>query len=178
MLLALNCFFATLVIFCKNSLFALINLIFLIIGSCTILFYFKIEFLAFILLLIYVGAITILFLFIVMMLQLNEKETTVKESFYLSLNNCFLYVILLIKLSFILFYFNKKLALSMNKFSFEFIKYNTDINLFYKSIFFNSKDINFFLSLFTQKYFFFIIIGIILLFAMIGSISLCLKSKN
>jgi NADH:ubiquinone oxidoreductase subunit 6 (subunit J) len=172
-ILALNCGFATLVIFCKNSLYSLLNFILLILGLCIILFYFRIEFLALIILLIYVGAITILFLFIIIMLQLNEKSVVIKHQFYTALNDYLIYTVLLIKLSVILFYFNKKLALSINQFSFEFLKYNSDMNFFY-----NPKDTNFFLSLFINKYFFVILVGFILLFSMIGAISLCLKPQK
>jgi len=67
------------IIFCRNSLYSIISFIFLIIGSCFILFSLNVEFLIFILLLIYIGAISVLFLFVVMMLHLDEieKKTTI-----------------------------------------------------------------------------------------------------
>jgi NADH:ubiquinone oxidoreductase subunit 6 (subunit J) len=40
-----------------------------------------------------------------------------------------------------------------------------------------TNDAIIFLSLFTQKFYFFVLVGIILLFAMIGSIALCVKQK-
>ena len=77
-----NCFFASLVILNRNSLYSIVSLIFVIVGSCFMLFSLEIEFLAFILLLIYIGAIAVLFLFIMMMLRLNEEEIKKKKKFY------------------------------------------------------------------------------------------------
>lgn len=62
------------VIFSSNPIYAVISLIFVILGSSCILFLLKVEFLAFILLLIYIGAISVLFLFVVMLLQVNMNN--------------------------------------------------------------------------------------------------------
>jgi NADH-quinone oxidoreductase subunit J len=140
------------------------------------LFSLEVEFLAFILLLIYVGAIAILFLFIIMMLKLNKEEINSNKKFILSFKY-YIYILLLLKVTLFLFHFNKKLALSLDSFSYEFLKYNDDLNIFSMKIFQIENDIIIFFSIFTQKYFFFLIMGFILLFSMVGSISLCLKKK-
>lgn len=172
-LLIWNCFFASLVIICKNSLYSLISLIFVIIGCCLSLFFLKIEFLIFILLLVYLGAIAILFIFIIMMLELNKNENK-----KISFNSLFMSFLLFLKIIFILFYFSKQLALTINSFSYEYVKYNEDLDILYHFMKIEINDINFFINLFTQKYFIFIIISIILLFAMMGSIALCIKPKT
>ena len=172
-LLIWNCLFASLVIICNNSLYALICLIFVIIGSCLSLFFFKIEFLVFIILLVYLGAIIVLFLFIIMMLELNQDE---KKK--ISFNSLFISLLIFLKLAFILFYFSKQLALTINSFSHEYIKYNEDLDILYHFMKIEINDINFFINLFTQKYFIFIFISIILLFSMMGSIALCIKPKT
>ena len=79
-------FFATMVIFCQNSLYSILSLVFTIVGSCYILFSLQVEFLTFLLLLIYIGAITVLFLFVVMMLQLHQ-DSHKPSSFFMFTQN-------------------------------------------------------------------------------------------
>ena len=174
-----NFFFATMVSFCRNSLYSIISLVFLIVGCCFILFYLEVEFLTFILLLIYIGALSVLFLFVVMMLKLDQSEKQSNYKFTTFSKNYLLYAILGLKLFCFIFFFNKKLCFSLNFFSFEFLKYNKDLNESSFFLFENQNDSIIFLSLFSQKFLFFIIIGFTLLFSMVGSIALCLiKKKN
>jgi NADH-quinone oxidoreductase subunit J len=141
------------------------------------LFSLEIEFLAFILMLIYIGAISILFLFIIMMLKLNKEE--IHKNLYFALSSkYYIYILILLKIILFLFHFNKKLSLSLDNFSYEFLKYNDDLNIFSTKLFQIENDILIFFNIFTQKYLFFLIVGFILLFSMIGSISLCLKKKS
>ena len=141
------------------------------------LFNLNIEFLSFILLLIYIGAISVLFLFIMMMLRLNKQEIKKPKNFILSLKY-FLYIIIIFKINIILYFFVKKISINLNNISYEFIKYNNDLNIFYDKLFNTENDVILFFNIFTQKFYLFMIIGFILLFAMIGSIALCLKNKN
>jgi hypothetical protein len=118
------------------------------------LFCLEIEFLTFILLLIYIGAIAVLFLFMMMMLRLNNEK--IKKSFFFILSVKYLvYIILIFKINFIIFHFNKKICIALNSFSYEFLKYNDDLNIFYNHIFKIENDIIIFFSIFTQKFFFF-----------------------
>lgn len=125
-------FFATIVIFCRNSLYSILSLIIIIVSSCFILFTLKIEFLAFILLLIYIGGILVLFLFVVMMLQLYKDKKQI-TTFYLC-QNYLIYAFLFIKFIIFIFYFNKIFCSSINLISFEHLKYNKDTNLFFNFI--------------------------------------------
>jgi NADH:ubiquinone oxidoreductase subunit 6 (subunit J) len=177
LILIWNYFFATMIIFCRNSLYSIISLVFLIIGSSFILLSLKVEFLTFILLLIYIGAISVLFLFVVMMLKLDQTEKQVNSDFSILSKNYLLYIILSLKLCSFIYFFNKKLCFSLSFFSFEFLRYNKDINNSSYFLFDNLNDNIIFLSLFSQKSSFFVIIGLTLLFSMIGSIALCL-TKN
>ena len=165
------------IILCQNSLYSILSLVFLIVGSCFMLFVIKVEFLTLILLLIYIGAIVILFLFIIMMLQLDKVEKQIYFNFYIS-KQSLIYVILILKLCYFFFYFNKKLCLTLVFFSVEFIKYNKDISSFDHFLLNDSNDNIIFLSLFNQKFLFFIIVGFILLFSMIGSIALSLVKNK
>jgi NADH:ubiquinone oxidoreductase subunit 6 (subunit J) len=152
--------------------------VFLIVGCCFILFSLKVEFLTLILLLIYIGAISVLFLFVVMMLKLNKTEKRLDSNFSKFSKNYLIYILLSLKLSCFIFFFNKNLSFSLNFFSFEFLKHNKDINNSSFFLFENQNDSIIFLSLFDQNFLFFIVIGFILLFSMIGSISLCvIKNK-
>ena len=165
------------VIFCRNSLYSIISLVFLIVGSCFILFTLKVEFLTFILLLIYIGAMSVLFLFVVMMLKLDKLDKPKILNTSRVSKHYFVYLIIIVKVFCFIFYFNKKLCLSLNLYSLEFIKYNNDMENFHHFLFNNRNDNIIFLTLFSQKYLFFIIVGFTLLFSMIGSIALCL-TKN
>jgi len=122
-------FCSTIVIFCNNVLYSILGLIGVIVGSCSILFFLKIEFLSFILLLIYIGAILILFLFIVMMLELNVGELEKKESFSFSVQTM-LFAILGVKIFSFLYFFNKKICISLELVSDEFIKAEESIGYF------------------------------------------------
>ena len=169
-----NLFFATMVIFCRNSLYSILSLVFLIVGCCFILLMLKVEFLSFILLLIYIGAITVLFLFVVMMLQLDKTEKSITN---FDSTNYLIYFLLSFKIICFIFYFSKKLALALCFISFEFVAYNKDIDNYPLFLLENRNDNIIFLSLFSQKFIFFIIIGFTLLFSMVGSIALCLTKK-
>jgi len=72
----LDFFFETTVNFCRNSLYSIISLVFLIVGCCFIFFYLEVELLSLILLLIYIVVLKVLFLFVVMILNLDifKKE--------------------------------------------------------------------------------------------------------
>jgi NADH:ubiquinone oxidoreductase subunit 6 (subunit J) len=172
-----NLFFATMVIFSSNSLYSILSLIFLIIGSIFILFSLKIEFLSFILLLIYIGALVILFLFIIMMLDIAKEEESIKvTSFNLSMNLIF-YFLLAVKFLYYSFFFNKNLVVGISMISFEFTKYSQDTINYTSSSFYTGSDTIIFLSLFMTKNYLFVFVGLILLFSMFGSIALCVKTK-
>ena len=173
-----NYFFATMVIFCRNSLYSIISLIFLIISCCFILFTLEVEFLTFILLLIYIGALSVLFLFVVMMLKLDSAEKYQGSNPIIISKIYLFYILLSLKLSCFIYFFNKKFCFSLSFFSFEFLKYNKDIMNSSYFLFDNQNDSVLFLNLFSQNFLFFVIIGFILLFSMVGSIALCLiKNK-
>merc|ERR1712127_280892 len=125
------------------------NFILLILGSCLLLFYLEIE-----------------FLFIIMLFQLNKEEIKTRYIFNISSKYLFYFIL-----------FNKELIIILNNFSCEFNLYNDDLNIFYNTLFKLHNDIYIYLTIFNQYYFYFILLGIILLFSMIGSISLCLR-KN
>lgn len=175
-ILIISYFFATMIIFCRNSLYSIVSLIFLVLFSSLILFSLKIEFLTFILLLIYIGAITIIFLFVVMMLQLDKIDWLKLNSNYSTYH--FIYFLFIFKILFFIYFLTHKICIAINFISFEYVIYNKDINIFSNFLFNEKNDSIIFLSLFSQKYLLFITIGFILLLSMVGSIALCLIKKR
>ena len=181
-------FCAILVIYSQNPLWSILSFIGTIIGSTWVLFFLQVEFLTFIFLLVYIGAIAILFLFLVMMLELAHGKLGQKRFYFLDWKNIF-YFLIFIKLYSFLFYLSYNLWLPTQEVSYEFKvlqelwRHSTLVDGITKLSFYTpfnllGGDSVIFLSLFTQKYYFFLIVGFILLFAMVGAISLCIRKKN
>ena len=63
-------------------------------------------------------------------------------------------------------------------FSYEFNTFNNNIYYSFSTLLMIGGDSILFLNLFTQKHLFFILIGIILLFSMVGSIVLCVNQPE
>ena len=99
------------------------SLVFVVIGSCFILFALKVEFLALIFMLIYIGAIAILMLFIILILQLKEYKILYNMNFITNSTNL-LYLIFICKVFFYFYYYNKLLSIAISIFSYEYL--NTD----------------------------------------------------
>ena len=165
------------VIFSSNALYSILSLVFIIISGCFILFLLEIEFLSFIILLLYIGAIAVLFLFVVMMIQLNKNDSKKCNVSFLSSDGLF-YIVFGVKFFYFMLYFNSQLSNSISLFSFQFLKSYSVINYSFIDPLMIYGDSVIFLSIFTQKYFLFVLVAIILLFAMIGSILLCVQDNN
>jgi NADH:ubiquinone oxidoreductase subunit 6 (subunit J) len=89
-----------------------------------------------------------------------------------------LYMLFGLKLLFLGYYLNQKVSSVINSISFQFTTFYSGSSYSVTNPFLVGGDSIIFLSLFTQKYYFFILVGFILLFAMVGSIVLCLNQKN
>ena len=170
-------FFAATVVFSSIPFYSILGLIGIILNGCFILFLLRVEFLAFILLLLYIGAIAVLFLFVVMMLQSSTENSQKLNISWISSSGV-LYSVFCIKLFYFLFYFNGQLSTAITLFSYQFLNYSSVLNYTSINNLLVSGDSVIFLSIFTQKYFLFILISIILLFAMVGSIVLCIQEKK
>lgn len=162
------------VIFSRNALYSILSLVFLIVTGSCILLLLEVEFLSFVILLLYVGAIAVLFLFVVMMLQLSKPHSKMIQMSFLSADGI-LYFLFLFKLLFFIFYFNLKLSTFISLFSYSFNIFNSDNYYSFSDPLMICGDSIIFIIIFTQKYFFLIIVGLILLFSMIGSIVLCIQ---
>lgn len=149
---------AIMVISFKNSVHAVFSLILTFCISAILLLTLLCDFLAIIFVIVYVGAIAVLFLFIIMMLNIKFVQFTESIMRYIP----FSIIIFLIFLSEM--YFSKIYLYNSNLFELEWIN------------FFNNSENIIILSevIYTIYFHIFLIAGIILLLAMIGTINITL----
>lgn len=142
----------------KNSVHAVFSLIITFCISAILLLTLLCDFLAIIFIIVYVGAIAVLFLFIIMMLNIKFVQFTESIIRYLP----FSIIIFLIFLSEM--YFSKFYLYFINIFELDWVNY------------FNSSENIYLLSdiLYTVYFHIFLIAGLILLLAMIGTINITL----
>ena len=152
------------VIIAKNPVHSVLFLILSFINSSALFVLLGAEFLAMILIIVYVGAVAVLFLFVVMMLDINFVK--LREGFlkYLPIASI-IGVILLSELTII--FLSKKMTTS------SLVEYSSSPNF---SSIGNTKELG--LILYTDYFYLFQISGIILLVAMIGSITLTLRQRK
>jgi len=145
----------------KHPLFSILSLILIFFISSFISILFGVDFLGLLIIIIYVGAIAVLFLFVIMMLDLKIKYSVFNANVLL------LFLLLSILISFVInflsFFFTKKISVML------LIENNID--------YFSNIDI-FGQYLYSFFSIYFIISGIILLLALIGSVVLTLKFNN
>jgi NADH-quinone oxidoreductase subunit J len=160
-------FFSIAVILANNPIFSLFFLITLFFSSVLLLFSLEVEFLAMIYLIIYIGAISILFLFVIMMFNLKQLQKKKNTLFFWS--TIFIYLWAMPK-----FYFLFATALRDTNLSNYLSTQKT--NPYY--LIFNQRfDILIFSELFYTYYsYLFLLSGMILLSAMLGSIVLALST--
>jgi NADH-quinone oxidoreductase subunit J len=163
------------IVLCVNPVYSIISFSCVVIGLSFILLWCNVEFLSLILLLIYLGAIAILFLFIILALQL--KEVHVKTAFYNTPLSQIFFFFLLVKSLLYMYCYNVILDLTIHSFSLEYCCDIISINAIPRVLLIAGGDACIFLHLFTDKSSFFILIGFMLLFSMLGSISLCVHNR-
>nr|YP_010199593.1 NADH dehydrogenase subunit 6 [Gracilaria cearensis]UAD89451.1 NADH dehydrogenase subunit 6 [Gracilaria cearensis] len=160
-------FASIMVISLSNAVHSVLFLILVFCNIAGLLLLFGAEFLSFMLLIVYVGAIAVLFLFVVMML--NIKKMSVKQSF-------FSIVPIGLTIFFILF---TQLSGVFNVFNISHLKQD---NLIWISWIIESQNITNIQVvgnvLYTKYCFLFILSGLILLVAMIGAIVLTMHQRT
>lgn len=90
----------------KNPIYSVLSLIVSILFSIFLMFTLHIEFLSYIFIIVYVGAVALLFIFVVMMLNLKVEST----SNNLSVDDNFVFFLIIFKFCFVLFNFFKVLS--------------------------------------------------------------------
>ena len=186
-------FFGLVLIFFQNPLYSILSLVCSILFSVFILFMYGFEFMSFVYLVVYIGAIAILFLVIIMMLNLNSINILPTYSATVSFffNGC-----IVLKTASVVFLVNKNLFLSYLDFlqSDLMVSYGHSLNTFTQNIPYylfkkrssdslseylisgldSTSELANFCLLYNLFSLHFILAGFILLFSMLGSISLCL----
>lgn len=177
---SLSIIFSFFVIFCKNPVHSILSLIFVFFNTAALLIFLGAEFLAMLFVIVYVGAVAVLFLFVIMMLNIKESN------FLFSLYNyipIFIFLITIFVYQVYFVYSSSLMPLHIFKASF-LINYKTLIIDFVVLNFLDcvlNYTTNIFVIgniLYTEFFLMFFISGIILLVAMIGSITLTLHKRN
>ena len=155
---------ALMVISSKNSVHSVLFLILSFVNAAGLFILLGAEFLAMILVVVYVGAVAVLFLFVVMMLDINFVK--LREGFlqYLPFG-AILGIVLIIELGIL---FLTKNFSEMNLVEYSLVPQITNIE--------NTKLLG--SVLYTKYFYLFQLSGLILLVAMIGSITLTLRKKG
>lgn len=149
----------------KNPVYSVLFLILNFFSAASILIIFKVDFLGLLLIVVYVGAIAVLFLFVVMMLNLKTEVFILYDLYKFLIAIFFISIALfwgLFKLN-IIDIFQKKF-IYQDAFS-AIIESLSNIDVFAQCLY------NYFLPCF-------LIGGLILLLAMLGAISLTMKSSS
>jgi len=156
-----------LLIIVQNSIYSVLFLVLSFISSASLLFLLECEFIALIFIIIYVGAIAVLFLFVVMMLDIKSINLTKDTIKYFPFGS-FVGVVFLIEILLVVF---KNFEINPYQKSFLF---NFYANWFEKiDSFTDLKSLG--QILYTYYVLQFLIAGIILLLAVIGSVVLTIK---
>jgi NADH:ubiquinone oxidoreductase subunit 6 (subunit J) len=188
-------FFGLVLVFFQNPMYSILSLVGCILFSVIILFMYGIEFMSFVYLVVYIGAIAILFLFMIMMLNINtinslpNKSATISLFLYICIFFKSLYFMFLANNNMFLFYFdslqrlffiptniNEEKSAMFLKYNFLEIQKSFSDNLadLLISGLDSTSELAGFCILYNIYFIYFILAGFILLFAMLGSISLCI----
>jgi NADH:ubiquinone oxidoreductase subunit 6 (subunit J) len=152
-----------------NSIYSIFLLVFLFVLSTGLLFLLESEFMALIFIIIYIGAISVLFLFVILMLDLKTKNYFNLYDIFPSIN----IVILVFFFSMFIIIFNNY---TKNYYMDNFL-YNYNINWLYKIECIT--DLNSLGQiLYTYYVIQFLILGILLLLAIIGAVTLTFNRNN
>jgi len=152
------------VVFSRNIIISVINLI-LVFFLCSLLFiYYGVEFIGLIILIVYIGAIAVLFLFIIMMLNIRIIEV-------FSLN---LYLVLFLSL----IYLSQILLILYNSISYIQLELVNLIIYIKWSFYTNIKIVSIGVLLYNDCYILFIGATLLLFIAMLGAIILILEKKK
>jgi NADH-quinone oxidoreductase subunit J len=154
------------VILSDNPVYSALFLILVFFNSALLILLLDLEFLALIFVLIYIGAIMVLVLFILMMLDIKPINIYLNLSYYFFSSGL---VLILLSVEFLYF-----LSLDLNHFQSRSEMYFRWFSLFFEVS--NIVVLGFYL--YTYYSFFFLVVGIILLVAMLGAISLTLENVS
>ena len=148
------------VVFSKDPIESVLCLILIFFNAAIISFIFNIEFLGLSFIIIYVGAIAVLFLFVIIMLKIKPQE------YFLSKSESLIYFLPYFILLLCFLFINKKNLICIKGFSIMYLFDNlNNIDVFGQVIY------NYYLTCF-------LVAGLVLLVALVGSIILTLTFKS
>ena len=161
-------FFSTIIVLCslgvvssKNPVYSVLFLILAFFNSAILFLFLNAEFLAMLLIVVYVGAVAVLFLFVVMMLNVKQEESNIKFQKYTP------FTLLIVTIVFAeILYISLSDNVTLNN-----ISVSENLSIANNTIFLGN-------ILYTDYFILFQLSGIILLVAMIGAITLTLRSRT
>jgi NADH-quinone oxidoreductase subunit J len=176
----LSIVFSFFVILCKNPVHSILSLIFVFFNTAALLIFLGAEFLAMLFVIVYVGAVAVLFLFVIMMLNIKESNLILSLYNYIPV---FILLITIFVYEVYTVYSSNLMPLYM--FTANSLKDHDILVIDFIIINFLDCVINYATNiyvigniLYTEFFLMFFISGIILLVAMIGSITLTLHKRN
>ena len=152
-------------IFSRNPVYSVLFLIVIFFTAASILILFTVDFIGLLFVVIYVGAIAVLFLFVVMMLDMKTQGILFSVS---AVQNVLIFFLCIFFFDLI---YNSKILTIFNRDYLSFFVFVVGLDSFNSIDAFGVYLYSFFIP-------FFLIAGIILLVAMLGSISLTLKYRS
>ncbi len=176
----LSIIFSFFVILCKNPVHSVLSLIFVFFNTAALLIFLGAEFLAMLFVIVYVGAVAVLFLFVIMMLNIKEGDFTFLFYDYIPI---FIFLVTIFVYEVYVVYSCNLTPLHIAKVN--FLKDYENLVIDFIVINFLDFATNYITNicvigniLYTEFFVMFFISGIILLVAMIGSITLTLHKRN
>jgi NADH-quinone oxidoreductase subunit J len=164
-------FTALIVVLSRNPIYSILALVLVFCNSSALLLLLGSEFLAFVFIVVYAGAVAVLFLFVIMMINFKTLELNSSSIFtYFPLSA---YIIGVLAFEFTFLFSESKSTIIDGS-----ITMVPSYNLWISSLFHvqNIEALGF--LLYTHYFFIFIISGLILLVAMLGSIVLTLTNRT
>ena len=168
----LSLFLIFYIIFSLNTLISIFCFIIVIFIIAFLLLQLHVEYVTYLFLLLYLGGILIFFLFTSLMLH---KEYQSFKVFTLPSWDNFFVLIFMSKFFFFWSCLNLKLCCLKNTYLLSYSSCFIENDFFFKELFNNQSDLVFFISLYTEKAFVLFLLGMILLFTLMGVIVITKK---
>ncbi len=171
-LIWLSVYFIFYIIFSLNTLISFVCFIAVILIICLLLLQLQVEYLTYLILLLYLGGIIIFFLFTSLML--NYELSTIKPSIFWS-PETLITTLIFFKSFFLLTCLNFKLCYVKSHILMDYFPTFIENFYFMNDLFKNQGDTITLLSLYTEKSILLLVLGLILLYTMMGVIIITRK---
>lgn len=173
-LIWLSIYFIFYILFSLNTLISIFCFIIIILLTCLLLLQLHLEYLTFLILLLYLGGILIFFLFTALML--NNEYDYKNQNHSLSFENTFIFVFFF-KIFFWISLLNNKIIYFKSIYPKYYLNSYISDSFSTSNLLSNQNDVLSLIILYSEKYIFLIVLGMILLYTMIGVIVIT-KNKH